>query len=70
MLSLLYVWMKHFTTLPGDFADANERLVTNTCTFRVPHRRSFGKDATEGESYVFFHVIDSRPRARQRAVYL
>jgi|SRR2546421_8344542 len=30
----------------------------------------FGKDATEGESYVFFHVIDSRPGARERAVYL
>src|SRR6266567_9498460 len=37
---------------------------------RVPHRLSFGKDATEGESYVFFHVIDSKPRARERAVYL
>ena len=46
------------------------REVFNGLPSRVPNRLSFGKDATEGESYVFFHVPDSKPRARQRAVYL
>ena len=46
------------------------REVFNGLPSRVPNRLSFGKDATEGESYVFFHVLDSKPRARERAVYL
>src|SRR5205085_7593419 len=38
--------------------------------YRVPNRPWFGKDATEGDSYAFFHVIDSKPRPRERAISL
>jgi hypothetical protein len=37
---------------------------------RIPHGVSFGKDATEGDSYGFYYVLDRKPRARQRVVYL
>ena len=46
------------------------REVFNGLRSRVPHRLSCGKDATGGEIYGFFHIIDSKPHARERAVYL
>ena len=62
----------YLIVLPEDAGQRTYSLreVFNSLPSRVPHKLSFGKDATEGESYVFFHVIDSKPRARQRAVYL
>src|SRR5690242_10378124 len=42
----------------------------NGLPYRVPNRPWYGKEATEGDSYAFFHVIDSKPRARERAISL
>src|SRR5258706_16407247 len=42
----------------------------NGLPYRVPNRPWFGKYATEGDSYAFFHVLASKLRARERAISL